>query len=90
MSTFNAAPAILFQPDTMASPLSLTVKSIDHVVFTCADVSRTIAFYELVGMRAVTFGEGRQALEFGNQKINLHQQGKELYVAGSWAGKDVR
>lgn len=90
MTGRQRSSAILLQPDTMASPLSLTVKSIDHVVFTCADVSKTIAFYEQVGMRAVNFGEGRQALEFGNQKINLHQQGKELCVPGSWADMNKR
>jgi catechol 2,3-dioxygenase-like lactoylglutathione lyase family enzyme len=29
-------------------------------------------------MEAVTFGEGRQALAFGRQKINLHQRGAEI------------
>ncbi len=29
-------------------------------------------------MQAVTFGEGRKALAFGNQKINLHQAGREF------------
>ena len=29
-------------------------------------------------MEAVTFGAGRKALAFGQQKINLHQAGKEF------------
>lgn len=29
-------------------------------------------------MEAITFGEGRRALCFGDQKINLHQAGKEF------------
>lgn len=29
-------------------------------------------------MEIVTFGTGRKALRFGNQKINLHQIGKEF------------
>ena len=29
-------------------------------------------------MRTVTFGEGRKALHFGQQKINLHEAGKEF------------
>ncbi|MNT87367.1 Virulence protein [compost metagenome] len=29
-------------------------------------------------MRLETFGEGRQALRFGNQKINLHVRGHEF------------
>jgi catechol 2,3-dioxygenase-like lactoylglutathione lyase family enzyme len=29
-------------------------------------------------MRVVTFGDGRKALAFGSQKINLHQHGREF------------
>ncbi len=29
-------------------------------------------------MKVITFGEGRKALQFGQQKINLHQQGQEF------------
>ena len=29
-------------------------------------------------MEVITFGEGRKALRFGQQKINLHQKGKEF------------
>ena len=29
-------------------------------------------------MQAVTFGDGRRALAFGGQKINLHEAGKEF------------
>jgi len=29
-------------------------------------------------MEVITFGEGRKALRFGNQKINLHQAEKEF------------
>jgi catechol 2,3-dioxygenase-like lactoylglutathione lyase family enzyme len=46
---------------------------IDHFVLTVRDVARTIDFYRRVlGMEEVTFGEGRKALRFGDQKINLH------------------
>ena len=31
-----------------------------------------------LGMTAVTFGEGRRALAFGDQKLNLHQAGREF------------
>lgn len=52
---------------------------IDHVVLTVRDIERTISFYERVlGMTAVTFGEGRRALGFGDQKLNLHQAGREF------------
>ena len=55
------------------------IERIDHVVFTVADVAATCAFYEKVlGMRVETFGQGRTALCFGIQKINLHQYGREF------------
>jgi catechol 2,3-dioxygenase-like lactoylglutathione lyase family enzyme len=55
------------------------VQRIDHVVLTVADLEKTIAFYERVlGMTAVSFGEGRRALAFGDQKLNLHQAGREF------------
>lgn len=51
----------------------------DHLVLTVRDISATIKWYSTVlGMRSVTFGEGRQALTFGGQKLNLHQAGREL------------
>jgi catechol 2,3-dioxygenase-like lactoylglutathione lyase family enzyme len=55
------------------------VQRIDHVVLTVADLEKTVAFYERVlGMTAVSFGEGRRALAFGDQKLNLHQAGREF------------
>jgi catechol 2,3-dioxygenase-like lactoylglutathione lyase family enzyme len=55
------------------------VLRIDHVVLTVADLDRTLEFYERVlGMRPVSFGEGRRALAFGDQKLNLHQAGREF------------
>lgn len=57
----------------------LTVTRIDHLVLTVSDIARSIEFYEgLLGMRAVTFGDGRRALEFGQSKINLHLVGNEI------------
>jgi len=57
----------------------MRVTAIDHVVLTVGHIDRTIAFYErALGMRAVTFGEGRRALAFGEQKLNLHQAGREF------------
>ncbi len=57
----------------------MNVKRIDHVVLTVTDIGRTIAFYErALGMTAVSFGEGRRALAFGDQKLNLHQAGREF------------
>jgi catechol 2,3-dioxygenase-like lactoylglutathione lyase family enzyme len=55
------------------------VLRIDHVVLTVVDLGRTIDFYERVlGMKSVSFGEGRRALAFGDQKLNLHQAGREF------------
>jgi catechol 2,3-dioxygenase-like lactoylglutathione lyase family enzyme len=55
------------------------VLRIDHVVLTVADVERTLSFYErALGMRPVSFGEGRRGLAFGDQKLNLHQAGREF------------
>ena len=57
----------------------MRVQRIDHVVLTVADLERTIAFYQRVlGMTAVSFGEGRRGLAFGDQKLNLHQAGREF------------
>ncbi len=57
----------------------MKIDSLDHFVLTCADIEATIGFYtKVMGMEAVSFGEGRKALRFGAMKINLHQQGKEL------------
>ena len=49
------------------------VSSLDHLVLTVADPAATVAFYtRVLGMEARSFGAGRQALHFGDQKINLH------------------
>lgn len=58
---------------------SITIDRIDHVVFTCHDVERTIDFYaRVLGMEPITFAGGRRGLAFGRQKINLHQAGREF------------
>lgn len=57
----------------------MRIDRLDHLVLTVADIEATCAFYERVlGMEAITFGEGRRALTFGTQKINLHQAGREF------------
>jgi catechol 2,3-dioxygenase-like lactoylglutathione lyase family enzyme len=57
----------------------LKIDRLDHLVLTVADVEATCAFYEKVlGMAAATFDEGRRALVFGRQKINLHLAGREF------------
>ena len=56
----------------------MQIRSLDHIVLTCADPEATVAFYERVGMQREEFGGGRLALRFGDQKINLHQAGAEF------------
>ncbi len=57
----------------------MQIDHLDHLVLTVQDIERTCEFYaRALGMQVVTFGEGRTALHFGNQKINLHQKGKEF------------
>ena len=49
------------------------IERLDHLVLTVADIARTCEFYtRVLGMEVVRFGEGRTALRFGQQKINLH------------------
>jgi catechol 2,3-dioxygenase-like lactoylglutathione lyase family enzyme len=57
----------------------MKVEHLDHFVLTVEDVEQTCDFYSRVlGMQTITFGDGRKALVFGSQKINLHEQGKEF------------
>ncbi|MGI9352589.1 MAG: VOC family protein [Rhizobiaceae bacterium] len=56
-----------------------TIERIDHIVLTVRSVEKTCEFYERVlSMGCETFGDGRKALKFGSQKINLHEAGKEF------------
>jgi len=55
------------------------IASLDHLVLTVADIDATVVFYrDVLGMEAVTFGDGRTALAYGSQKINLHRAGQEF------------
>lgn len=57
----------------------IRIDHLDHLVLTVASIERTCDFYSRVlGMTIETFGEGRKALIFGRQKINLHQAGREF------------
>lgn len=57
----------------------LSIDRIDHIVLTVFDLERTCDFYSRVlGMKVVKFGEGRTALSFGRQKLNLHLFGREF------------
>jgi len=55
------------------------IDRLDHLVLTVQDIEATCRFYEQVlGMKPTTFGDGRRALQYGQQKIHLHQAGHEL------------
>ncbi|PTM59227.1 catechol 2,3-dioxygenase-like lactoylglutathione lyase family enzyme [Desmospora activa DSM 45169] len=57
----------------------MKVDRLDHLVLTVKEITATCEFYNRVlGMEVITFGEGRKALQFGKQKINLHEAGKEF------------
>jgi catechol 2,3-dioxygenase-like lactoylglutathione lyase family enzyme len=58
------------------------IDHVDHIVLTTRDLGGCIRFYtEVLGMKLEKFqtpAEQRLALKFGNQKINLHEWGKEF------------
>ncbi|QES88712.1 VOC family protein [Rhizosphaericola mali] len=57
----------------------MIIERIDHIVFTVADIEATVKFYtEVLNFELEIFNGNRKALKFGNQKINLHQKGKEF------------
>lgn len=58
----------------------MNVTGIDHFVLTVDDIDATCEFYgDGLGATVVTFGaEDRTALDFGDQKINLHEAGQEF------------
>jgi len=50
-------------------------------VLTVMDVEKTCAFYcGVLGMKRMVFGDGRTALHFGHQKINLHAFDWDYYL----------
>lgn len=60
-----------------------TLTSLDHLVLTVTDIETTCAFYrDVLGMGVEEFeatdGTMRRALTFGQQKINLHEVGREF------------
>jgi catechol 2,3-dioxygenase-like lactoylglutathione lyase family enzyme len=55
------------------------ITSLDHLVLTVRDPDATVRFYvEGLGMTLRVFDEGRKALHFGAQKVNLHVAGREF------------
>lgn len=57
----------------------MKINRLDHLVLTVKSIENSCMFYQKVlGMEVIRFGQGRTALTFGNQKINLHETGKEF------------
>jgi catechol 2,3-dioxygenase-like lactoylglutathione lyase family enzyme len=57
----------------------MEISKLDHMVLTVKDINKTISFYtSVLGMKKVTFGQGRVALKYADEKINLHEHGNEF------------
>ena len=58
------------------------IDHVDHIVLTTRDLPGCLRFYcDVLGMKMEKFqtpGATRIALKFGNQKINVHEWGKEF------------
>ncbi|HEY9639246.1 MAG TPA: VOC family protein [Coleofasciculaceae cyanobacterium] len=55
----------------------MQIDRLDHLVLTVQDIQITCEFYcQVLGMQVITFGDNRKALQFGQQKLNLHQVDK--------------
>ena len=64
--------------------MAFSVDRIDHVVLNCRDVDQTVERYvRVLGMRREVFGEGRVALVFGRQKINVRPSGAPNWETGA-------
>lgn len=57
----------------------MKIDKLDHLVLTVKDIEKTVNFYtRVLGMSKTVFGQGRIALRFADQKINLHVYGNEF------------
>lgn len=57
------------------------IKSIDHIVLTTRDLDKCIAFYvKTLGMQLESYGKGRIAFRFGEQKFNVHPPGFDASI----------
>lgn len=64
----------------------MEITHLDHFVLTVSDISTTLAFYnQVLGMDILQSEDHRFALQFGHQKINLHQYGKEFEPKANYA-----
>ncbi len=59
--------------------MSIKISHIDHLVLTVKDIKASCDFYQnILGMKVISFAGNRKALQFGKQKFNLHEAGKEF------------
>ncbi len=62
----------------------MKVQAFDHIVLTTANLEKCLAFYVgLLGLRAEV-KDGRHALYFGSQKINIHTKPAEFLPAAAY------
>jgi len=57
----------------------MKLNKLDHLVLTVRDIKVSCDFYvKILGMEEKSFGQGRKAVVFGDQKINFHQLGNKF------------
>ena len=62
----------------------MRIQAFDHIVLTTANLDKCLAFYVgLLGFRAEV-KDGRHALFFGSQKINIHTKPAEFLPAAAY------
>jgi catechol 2,3-dioxygenase-like lactoylglutathione lyase family enzyme len=60
------------------------IEALDHLVLTVADMAATIDFYtRVLGCTEISYGAGRKAVRFGNQKINLHPRRNDIKLVAA-------
>lgn len=66
------------------------ISHFDHIVITVTDIEQSVSFYEsILLMTPVTFSNGRRAMKFGNQKINLQLLGQETRNKAGAGSADI-
>lgn len=73
------APFRFTEKESATSPEEprIRVSRLDHLVLHVRSLENTLNFYRILGMREARYGEGRVAVAFGKQKINLHEAGTD-------------
>jgi catechol 2,3-dioxygenase-like lactoylglutathione lyase family enzyme len=59
--------------------MTISIRSLDHLVITARDLRATIGFYtNVLGMKHVAFGNNLHAVHFGDQKFNIHNAATDV------------